>query len=90
MQLVKLGRGLTVTNEATTGAQFPDVVFRPIIGEILPFRAAWASRNDNPAFGRLLDLARSMARVGEASDVSVLRNAALPGAAPSQSPDPSQ
>ena len=90
MQLVALGRGLTVTSEATTAAQFPGVVFRPIIGEILPFRAVWAPRNDNPAFGRLLDLARSMARVGEASDVSVPRNAALPGAAPSQSPDPSR
>lgn len=90
MQLVALGRGLTVTSEATTAAQFPGVVFRPIIGEILPFRAVWASRNDNPAFGRLLDLARSMARVGEASDVSVPQNAALPRAAPSQSLDPSR
>lgn len=84
MQLVALGCGLTVTSEATTGAQFPGVVFRPIVGEILPFRAVWSSRNDNPAFWRLMELARSMARVDDPPEII----APPSSAAPSQSPDP--
>ncbi len=90
MQLVALGRGLTVTSEATTGTQFPGVVFRPIVGEILPFRAVWASRNDNPAFLRLLDLARSMARVDQALGVNVPAKAAASHAELLQTPDPSR
>jgi DNA-binding transcriptional LysR family regulator len=89
MQLVALGRGLTVTSEATTGAQFPGVVFRPIVGEILPFRAVWASRNDNAAFLRLLDLARSMARVDQSSGINVPAQAAASNALPSRTRDPS-
>lgn len=61
MQLVALGRGLTVTSEATTAAHFPGVIFRPIEDEILPFCAVWSPGNDNPALMALLDLARSMA-----------------------------
>lgn len=57
MQLVAFGQGLTVTSEATTGAQYPGVVFRPIIGEVLPFSGVWSPQNDNPALLRLLDLA---------------------------------
>jgi DNA-binding transcriptional LysR family regulator len=90
MQLVALGRGLTVTSEATTGTQFPGVVFRPIVGDILPFRAVWASRNDNPAFLRLLDLARSMARVDQTSGINVLPKAPASHAEPLRTPDPSQ
>ncbi len=78
MQLVALGRGLTVTSEATTGAQFPGVVFRPIAGEILPFRAVWSERNDNPAFWSLMKLARSMARVDGAPKVIVRPSSAAP------------
>lgn len=65
MRLVALRRGLTVTSEATTAAQFPGVVFRPIEGEILPFCAVWSSSNENPALVGLLDLARSMTSVAE-------------------------
>ena len=54
MKLVTLGRGLTLTSEATTGAAFPGVVYRPLQGERLPFNAVWSLRNDNPAFRRLL------------------------------------
>jgi DNA-binding transcriptional LysR family regulator len=82
MQLVALGRGLTVTSEATTGMQFPGVVFRPIVGEILPFSAVWASRNDNPAFLRLLDLARSMARVDQPYGINGLADGAPSRAVP--------
>lgn len=62
LSLVAVGRGLTLTSEATTGAQFPGIVFRPIIGELLPFSAVWSPRNDNPALRRLLSLARKMSK----------------------------
>ncbi|MGV6876259.1 LysR family transcriptional regulator [Pseudochelatococcus sp. B33] len=62
LTLVALGRGLTLTSEATTAARFPGVVYRPMIGETLPFSAVWSPKNDNPAFRQLLSLARSMAR----------------------------
>lgn len=60
--LVALGRGLTLTSEATTGARFSGTVYRPMDGELLPFSAVWSPNNDNPAFRRLLSLAKSMAR----------------------------
>jgi len=59
--LVALGRGLTLVSEAMTVAQFPGVVYRPILGEILPFSAVWSASNDNPAFRRFLSLAKAMA-----------------------------
>ena len=65
LSLVAVGRGLTLTSEATTGVQFPGIVFRPIAGELLPFCAVWSAQNDNPAWRRLLSLARSMARPGK-------------------------
>lgn len=65
MKLVTLGRGLTLTSEATTGAAFPGVVYRPIEGERLPFSAVWSLRNDNPAFRRLLSMARLLSKRAE-------------------------
>lgn len=62
LPLVALGRGLTLTSEATTAAQIPGVSYRPIAEERLPFSAVWSPKNDNPACRRLLSLARSMAR----------------------------
>lgn len=59
--LVAFGRGLTLVSEAMTAAQFPGVVYRPIIGEVLPFSAIWSANNDNPAFRRLLSLAKIIA-----------------------------
>lgn len=72
MRLVALGRGLTVTSEATTAAHFPGVVFRPIEDEILPFCAVWSSSNENPALAGLLNLARSMTSVAEQPAFSFL------------------
>jgi DNA-binding transcriptional LysR family regulator len=66
MQLVTLGRGLTLTSEATTGASFPGVVYRPIEGKKLSFGAIWSLRNDNPAFRRLLSMARRLSKRAEA------------------------
>lgn len=62
MKLVALGRGSTLTSEATTGATFPGVVYRPIEGERLPFSAVWSLCNDNPAFRRLLSMARTLSK----------------------------
>lgn len=62
LPLVAIGQGLTLTSEATTAAKFPGVTYRPIDGEILPFSAVWSSRNDNPAFRRLLSMAKAISR----------------------------
>jgi DNA-binding transcriptional LysR family regulator len=89
MRLVALRRGLTVTSEATTAAQFPGVVFRPIAGEVLPFCGVWSPNNENPALHRLLDLAKSMADVDLRAVVSdLVPNPSAPFLL-SQTPDPS-
>jgi len=90
MRLVALGRGLTVTSEATTGAQVPGVTFRPIAGEILPFSAVWSPNNENPAFRRLLDLARSMVHSDDTLGASPMTSKKSSLASLSQTPDPSQ
>lgn len=59
--LVAMGRGLTLTSEAATALAFPDIAYRPIEGERLPFSAVWSRQNDNPAFRRLLSVARARA-----------------------------
>jgi len=90
MRLVALGRGLTVTSEATTAAQIPGIIFRPIAGEILPFCAVWSPHNDNPALRRLLDLAQSMARIEVALEISDVTPEAIQPALLSQTPGPSR
>lgn len=60
LPLVAIGRGITVTSEAMTAAQFPRISYRPIAGEVLPFSALWSPKNDNPAFRRFLSLARAI------------------------------
>ncbi len=61
LSLVALGRGLTLTSEATIGAQFRGIVYRQLAGEVLPFSVVWSARNDNPASRRLLSMARATA-----------------------------
>ena len=61
LPLVAIGRRLTLVSEAMTAAHIPGVAYRPIADEVLPFSAVWSARNDNPAFRRLLSLARTMA-----------------------------
>ena len=89
MRLVALRRGLTVTSEATTAAQFPGVAFRPIAGEVLPFCGVWSPNNDNPALRQLLDLAKSMADIDLSQVVSDLAPSLSAPFLLSQSPDPS-
>lgn len=67
MHLVAIGRGLTLTSEATIAACFPAVIYRPLAGEILPFCAIWSPQNDNSALRRLLSLARRMSTRGKCS-----------------------
>lgn len=62
LTLVALGRGLTVTSEATTAARMPGICYRPIAGEILPFSAVWSPRNDNPALRRFISMAKTLSR----------------------------
>ncbi len=62
MHLVSLGKGLTLTSEATTGTTFPKVTYRLLAGEQLPFCAIWSPQNDNPAMRRLLSLAKAMSK----------------------------
>jgi len=63
MQIVSLGRGLTLISEAATAMHFPGVIYRPLLGEELPFSAVWLPQNENPAFRRMLSLARKMSKV---------------------------
>lgn len=60
MHLVALGRGLTLTSEATIATRFPGVVYRPLSDDLLTFCAVWSQRNDNTALRRLLSLAKSL------------------------------
>jgi len=84
LSLVAIGRGLTLTSEATTVAQFPRVSYRPIANEILPFSAVWSPRNDNPACRRLLSLARAMARSRAAMDINFPASICPPTSSPPQ------
>jgi hypothetical protein len=67
MNLVALGLGVSFTSEATVATQFPEVTFRPIVGDTarIPFSAVWLPNNDNPAFRRFLSLARGMSKKWE-------------------------
>lgn len=61
MQVVAKGGCLTLTSEATTATQFRGVIYRQLVTEKLPFSGVWSPVNDNPAFRRLLSLARTVA-----------------------------
>lgn len=65
LSLVAVGRGLTLTSEATIGVRFPSIVYRRLIGEVLPFSVVWSARNDNPASRRLLSMARAVSRTAD-------------------------
>lgn len=87
LPLVAINRGVTVVSEAMTVAQFPGIAYRPIVGEVLPFSAVWSPRNDNPAFRRLLSLARSLSRSRKATEITSAAVVDRQRAAPSQRPD---
>jgi DNA-binding transcriptional LysR family regulator len=60
--LVALGQGLALTTESSIATLLPNIVYRPLVGEVLPIRAFWSPRNDNPVLRRFLSQARSMSR----------------------------
>lgn len=69
LSLVALGQGLTLASEGITTTQVPGVAYRPIANEALPYSMVWSSQNDNPAFLRLIELARSMAKAAALNGV---------------------
>ncbi|MFX7992956.1 hypothetical protein ABTK58_20845, partial [Acinetobacter baumannii] len=77
----------TVMSEAGTAAQFPGTAYRQLAGEVLPFCAVWSPRNDNPAWRRLLSLARSMSRSAAATIIQTV-SAVLLTSSLLQIPDP--
>jgi len=64
-------------SEATMGATFSGVVYRPIEGELLPFGAVWSPRSDNPAFRRPLIMAWTLSKRATA-DGSQITTTILP------------
>jgi len=64
MHLVAMGKGVSLTSEATVATTFPEIIFRPISGDdaIIQFSAIWWPGNDNPALRRFLSLARTLAK----------------------------
>lgn len=62
MQIVASSERLTLVREAVTTIRFPGITYRGIIGETLPLCAVWSPKNDNPAFRRLLSLAKSSSK----------------------------
>ena len=89
LSLVAIGRGLTVVSEAMTVTTHPGVVFRPIKGERLPFSAIWSPNNDNPAFRRLLSMARAKAELENRGVINGHPCGIEQPASPSQTHDPS-
>ncbi|MBB5374023.1 LysR family transcriptional regulator [Acidocella aromatica] len=69
LSLVALGQGLTLASEGITTTQVPGVAYRPMANEALPYSMVWSSQNDNPAFLRLIELARSMAKTAALNGV---------------------
>ena len=63
MNLVSLGRGLTVTTGAWSHVSLPDLVLKPLAGrdDVLPFKAIWLAENDNPALRCLVSTAHVLA-----------------------------
>lgn len=58
--LVATGRGIVPVLESETVIGLPEVVFRPLAGEAIPFSVIYSPRNDNPAVRTLLSLTRKM------------------------------
>lgn len=59
MQIVASSQRLTLVRQAFTEIGFPGITYRQIVDEMVPLCAAWSPSNENPAFRRLLSLAKS-------------------------------
>lgn len=62
MAMVGLGRGISLVGAAEAAVTYPNVVYRALRGEMLPFSVVWSAGNDNPALRRFLTLARHHVR----------------------------
>jgi DNA-binding transcriptional LysR family regulator len=62
--LVSIGQGLAVTIELAAPRDLPDIIYRPIAGEVWPFSAVWATHNAKPALRRLLGLVQNEGAAG--------------------------
>lgn len=60
MDLVRIGKGITFVSEAALASTFQGVRMIPVENQTVDFHAVWMAGNDNPAFRRLLSLARKM------------------------------
>ena len=63
MELVRLGFGLSLVSNSGGEAQYPSIVYRPLVSEDnqLSYSVIWLPDNDNPALRRFLSLARAKA-----------------------------
>src|SRR5437879_6548718 len=80
MHLVAMGRGVSLTSEATIATPFPGVVFRPLAGVdvTLQFSAVWWPKNGDPAFRRFLSVARGLAKhTRQPSNPGMARHSAI-------------
>jgi len=84
LSLVALGRGLTLASEGVANTDMAALQFRPMADAALPYSAVWSPQNDNPAFLRLLSLARSMVQTEPLLEVSPAPADAPPRVALSQ------
>jgi DNA-binding transcriptional LysR family regulator len=65
INLVGIGFGITVVSEASAAIKIPGTILKKIAnnGDQIKCYGAWLPQNDNPAFRRFLNLARSMSNV---------------------------
>jgi DNA-binding transcriptional LysR family regulator len=65
LHIAALGGGVTVVSEGWSYLAIPGVTFVPLSREndVMPFRAVWSPRHDNPAMRRFLSFARERAQI---------------------------
>lgn len=66
MNMVAIGRGVTVVSAGWCSISVPRLLLRPLVGDedVVPFSAVWAPGRDNPSLRRFLSLASSLAARG--------------------------
>lgn len=62
LELVAIGYGVTLASEASVEASYSRVVYRELAAERISFWGIWSLTNDNPAFRRLLSLAKKRSK----------------------------
>lgn len=62
LALIGLGQGITLVSAAEAEVKYPGVVFKPLLGEQLPYGLVWSEQNDNPVLRRFMSHARRWSR----------------------------